>query len=94
LASTLTVLNVVSGDFCVKFNLRNESDGFEWAFVAVYGAAQGAQKPDFLLELVWICQSETLSIMVGGDFNIIRGQEEKNNDNFNARWPFIFNIIR
>ena len=31
--------------------------------------------------------------MVGGDFNIIRRQEEKNNDNFNAQWPFIFNAI-
>jgi hypothetical protein len=28
-----------------------------------------------------------------GDFNIIRRQEEKNNDNFYARWPFIFNAI-
>ena len=30
---------------------------------------------------------------VGGDFNIIRCQEEKNNSNFNARWPFVFNVI-
>jgi hypothetical protein len=28
-----------------------------------------------------------------GDSNIIRRQEEKNNDNFHARWPFIFNAI-
>jgi hypothetical protein len=32
-------------------------------------------------------------MLVGGDFKIIRRQEEKNNDNFNARWPFIFNVI-
>jgi hypothetical protein len=31
--------------------------------------------------------------MVGGDFNIIRRKEEKNNDNFCARWPIIFNAI-
>jgi hypothetical protein len=31
--------------------------------------------------------------MVGGDFNIIRRKEEKNNDNFCARWPVIFNAI-
>jgi hypothetical protein len=30
---------------------------------------------------------------VGGDFNIIRRKEEKNNDNFNTRWPFLFNAI-
>lgn len=32
-------------------------------------------------------------MLVGGDFNIIRQQEEKDNDNFDARWPFIFNAI-
>jgi hypothetical protein len=31
--------------------------------------------------------------LVGGDFNIIRRKEEKNNENFHARWPFIFNAI-
>jgi exonuclease III len=30
---------------------------------------------------------------MGGDFNIIRCPEEKNNDNFQGRWPFIFNAI-
>ena len=40
-----------------------------------------------------MCESETLPMLVGGDFNIIRRQEEKSNDNFNARWPFIFNAI-
>jgi hypothetical protein len=32
-------------------------------------------------------------MLVGGDFNIIRRKEEKNNDNFNTRWPIIFNAI-
>jgi hypothetical protein len=89
----ITVRNVVSGDFCVKFYLKNNSDAFEWAFVAVYGAAQDANKPVFLAELVRICDNETLPLMVGGDFNIIRRKEEKNNDNFCARWPVIFNAI-
>jgi endonuclease/exonuclease/phosphatase family metal-dependent hydrolase len=61
--------------------------------VAVYGAAQDEQKSEFLDELVRICEDEPLPMLVGGDFNIIRRKEEKNNDNFNARWPFIFNAI-
>ena len=61
--------------------------------VVVYGAAQTDRKPDFLAELVRICENEELPMLVGGDFNIIRRQEEKNNDNFDARWPFIFNAI-
>jgi hypothetical protein len=32
-------------------------------------------------------------MLLGGYFNIIRRQEEKNNNNFNHRWPFIFNTI-
>jgi endonuclease/exonuclease/phosphatase family metal-dependent hydrolase len=30
-------------------------------------------------------------MLVGGDFNIIRKCEEKNNDNFKACWTFVFN---
>ena len=73
--------------------MKSRDDGFLWSLVVVYGAAQDAQKPDFLAELVRICENETRPMLVGGDFNVIRRQEEKNNSNFNARWPFIFNAI-
>jgi hypothetical protein len=87
------VTKVIAGDFCVKFHLKTKRDNFEWALVAVYCAAQDRHKPSFLAELVRVCENETLPLMVGGDFNIIRRQEEKNNENFYARWPFIFNAI-
>jgi hypothetical protein len=32
-------------------------------------------------------------MLVGGDFNILIRKEDKNNDNFNVCWPFIFNVI-
>ena len=32
-------------------------------------------------------------MLVRGDFNIIRRREEKNNDNFDGRWSFMFNTI-
>jgi endonuclease/exonuclease/phosphatase family metal-dependent hydrolase len=88
----LVINNVVCGDYCAKFYLKCKNDGFEWALVAVYGAAQDANKTDFLAELVRICESESLPMMVGGDFNIIHRQEE-NNNNFNPRWSSIFNAI-
>ena len=91
--ATLTIQDVVSGDFCVKLHLRTKLDGFSWALVVVYGAAQDNKKPEFLAELVRICEGETVPMLVGGDFNIIRRHEEKNNDNCNARWPTIFNAI-
>jgi endonuclease/exonuclease/phosphatase family metal-dependent hydrolase len=61
--------------------------------VAVYGAAQPEFKTDFLADLVRICGDERLPILLGGDFNIIRRREEKNNDNFDGRWSFMFNTI-
>ena len=81
------------GDFAVKFRVRSRIDGFNWALVAVYGAAQPELKAEFLVDLVRICGSEQLPILVGGDFNIIRRREEKNNDNFDGRWSFMFNTI-
>ncbi|XP_073353600.1 uncharacterized protein [Aegilops tauschii subsp. strangulata] len=81
------------GGFAVKFRVRSKADGFNWALVAVYGAAQPELKLEFLADLVQICGSEQLPILVGGDFNIIRRREEKNNDNFDGRWSFMFNTI-
>ena len=90
---SLEVRSVVMGDFAVKFRVRSKADGFNWALVAVYGAAQPELKAEFLADLVRICGSEQLPILVGGDFNIIRRREEKNNDNFAGRWLFMFNTI-
>jgi len=56
---------VVMGDFAVKFRVRSKADGFNWALVAVYGAAQPEHKPEFLADLVRICGSEHLPILVG-----------------------------
>jgi hypothetical protein len=92
-SALLTVQRVVAGDRCVKFFVESKADHFRWALVAVYGAAQDEHKPEFLAELVRICEEEPLPILVGGDINIIRRKEEKNNDNFNTRWPFLFNAI-
>jgi hypothetical protein len=89
----LEVRNIVLGEFAVKFRVRSKVDGFQWALVAVYGVAQLELNPDFLADLVRICRHERLPILVGGDFNIIRRRDEKNNDNFNGRWSFMFNTI-
>ena len=90
---TLEVLNVVRGDFAVMFRVRSKVDGFRWALIDVYGAAQSELKPYFLADLVRICSDGTLPILVGGDFNIIRRRDEKNNDNFDGRWSMMFNMI-
>ena len=30
---------------------------------------------------------------MGGDFNLIRSPNEKNNDRYDDRWPFLFNAV-
>lgn len=61
--------------------------------MAVYGAAQPEFKEAFLAELVQMCAKENLPLVLGGDFNIIRNPQEKNNDRYDDRWPFLFNAI-
>jgi hypothetical protein len=68
-------------------------DGFKWALVVVYGPAQPNHKESFLVELVRMCSQENLPLMIGGDYNILRHPSEKNNPNYNARWPFLFNVV-
>jgi hypothetical protein len=64
-SEVLSVRNVDAGEFCVKLHLRSKLDGFEWSFMAVYGAAQDVQKPPFLAELVRMCEKQTLPMLVG-----------------------------
>jgi endonuclease/exonuclease/phosphatase family metal-dependent hydrolase len=61
--------------------------------MSVYRSDQDANKPFFLLELVRLCENKYLPMLLGGDFNILRKREEKSSNNFNPRWPFMFNAI-
>jgi hypothetical protein len=36
---------------------------------------------------------ETLPILIGGDFNILHGQNEKSQWKFEQRYPFLFNAV-
>ncbi|PVH35203.1 hypothetical protein PAHAL_7G126000 [Panicum hallii] len=81
------------GDFYVKFLLRNKSDGFKWTLVCVYGPAQENLKEQFLAELVNMASRVTEPLLIGGDFNLLRKSSEKNKNNFNPRWPFLFNAV-
>ena len=61
--------------------------------MAVYGPAQDEFKSAFLSELVRMFQKNPLPTLIGGDFNIMRHNKEKNKDNFNPRWLFLFNAV-
>ena len=84
---------MVEGEFFVKFHLNNRVDNFKWILMAVYGPAQEVFKTTFLTKLVRTCQQNYLPTLIGGDFNMMRSRKEKNKNNFNMRWPFLFNAI-
>jgi hypothetical protein len=88
------VESIEDGEFHIKFILKNKVDGFRWALLSVYGAAQDEYKEQFLFELVRACSScGNLPFLVGGDFNIIINPSEKNNSRYNDTWPLLFNAI-
>ena len=82
---TYDIGEIEEGEFLVRFKLRNREDDFKWNLVQVYGPAQQEHKERFLMEVVQMCSKQTLPIILGGDFNIILGPWEKNNDNYNHR---------
>jgi exonuclease III len=90
---TFDIGAIEEGDYYIKFHLCNKTDEFKWALVMVYGPAQAENKEQFLAELVRMCSHENLPLLMGGDYNILRHPSEKNNDRYNARWPFLFNAV-
>lgn len=79
------------GEFNIKLHIKTKCDNFRLVLVAVYGAAQPEDKDCFLAEFVNACSLETLPLMVGGDFNIIRNLAEKSSDRYGSRWRWLFN---
>ena len=86
---TFDIGEIEEGDFLVRFKLTHKEQDFKFNLISLYGPAQIDQKAHFLSELVWICSKDTLPILIGGDFS----PDEKYNDNYNNRWPFLFNAV-
>jgi hypothetical protein len=83
-----STLLINPGERYVKFHLSSKAGYFEWSLVSV-----DTQKGELFSKLVHMCDEDTLPMLAGGDFNIIRWQQEKYKDNFIPRWPFIFNPV-
>jgi exonuclease III len=84
---------IEEGDFFIHFKIRYREQDYKFNLISAYGPAQLEHKAHFLSEVVRVCSKESLPIIIGGDFNIIRQPDEKNNDNYNDRWPFMFNAV-
>ncbi|WVZ96120.1 hypothetical protein U9M48_041796 [Paspalum notatum var. saurae] len=91
--ATLDVGSIEEGDFFIRFKIRRKKHDFISNLVLVYGPAQEDHKQRFLTELAHLSSKETLPMIIGGNFNIMRGPQEKSKGNFANRWPFLFNAV-
>ena len=51
------------------------------------------QKENFLIEMAHVCNKESPPYIIGGNFNIMRQPQDKSKDNFEAKWPDLFNMV-
>lgn len=59
--------------------------------MVVYGPANHEFAGVFLEELSLVCSRGVLPLLVGGDFNLIRGMKEKSSDNYSFGLMYAFN---
>jgi exonuclease III len=81
------------GDFMIKILVVHKENGFIWNFINVYDAAQNDQKQKVLSELSSFCSKCKHPMLVGGDFNILRKETNKNKPGGTNKWSSLFNSI-
>jgi hypothetical protein len=64
---------------------------FWWCAINVYGPANHHFSGMFLQELSELCENEMLPIIIGGDFNLLRSESEKNSLHIDQNLIDIFN---
>jgi exonuclease III len=87
------IRKVEKGDFMIKVLLAHKENGFIWNFINVYGAVQNDHKQKFLVELASFCSKCNYPMLVGGDFNILRKESDKNKPGGTNSWSSLFNSI-
>jgi exonuclease III len=91
--SRFTICDTSVGKFYIKATLSDLKLSVKWCLVIVYGAAQSCDKEEFLVELGNVCSNQTLPLLVGGDFNLLRFSSKKNRPMTLTKWSDIFNSI-
>jgi exonuclease III len=87
------VENFDSGDFMIIANVFYKSLKKNWSLANVYGPAQDEFKDSFLAKLSNFCFKAKYSILIGGDFNIMRFSSDKNKKFHDNNFSSIFNLI-
>jgi hypothetical protein len=79
------VLEWHSSTYLLRVDVLQLNNNTKWTLFVVYGPADHRLSEDFLGELSAATSACQLPLAVGGDFNLIRGSEDRTNDNI--YWP-------
>jgi exonuclease III len=71
--------------YFISATILHRSARFKFEYIGVYGPADHSLSSAFLEELEAKVIRSQHQVVVGGDFNLIRGAKDKNNANIN--WP-------
>jgi exonuclease III len=77
--TNLEVESWENGDYFVGATIRHRKTNIRYDMLTVYGPADHNWSLDFLEELDNRCRDRLLPILIGGDFNLIRGADDKSN---------------
>jgi exonuclease III len=78
---------VDQGRFFLSATVMHRNARFKFELIGVYGPADHAMSALFLAELESKVQSSQFPVVIIGDFNLIQGPQDKNNNNIN--WPLV-----
>lgn len=67
-----------SGSYFLASQIRNRDTNHRFWVINIYGPVQHNLSVDFLNEVQSFCEGEHLPILMGGDFNLIRNNKERN----------------
>lgn len=80
-----------TGELFSSVVIENKKDKFVWEVINVYGLVQHDRKIHFLTELSDKLERGSVPRLIGGDFNMIRYEHEKNTASGRTVWMEIFN---
>jgi hypothetical protein len=73
--------------------VKNSLDKWVWRLVTIYGSPYEESNLDFLAELDGALANWQGPTLVGGDFNLVRNQQEKSNRVINFHHVNAFNDL-
>jgi hypothetical protein len=89
--SKKTILNCQFHNFCVEVMVKNRTDKVTWRLITVNGSPYEKRKMEFIDELHMIMSKWDGPTVVGGGFNLVTDQKEKNRKVVNSKRTLCFN---